>query len=450
MSARRLPEVARGAWRDATLLAATRRIFPLVNIRLVFRGGSLEDPPGKEGLSMLAARMLERGTRRRKHAEVIDALETLGGTIRTSAGFESLHLEGLVLRRSLDRWLAVIAEMLLEPSFDEEALELCKQEMLAELAVGREEDRDLGDAYFRRAIWGDAAYGRPPEGTGASLPGLGREDVAARWRQAIAGARLIAAAAGDLDLDELGARLDEHLGALPAGSPAPGTSVEPRALRGVEVLLVDKPERTQTQLFLGRPAVPPGHEDYFPFLLANHAFGGMFTSRLMQEVRVKRGWSYGAYSRLEVHPTRSVVAAWTFPANEDTMGTIRLLLDLLGEFAREGVTGEELEAGKGHLRNVLAFEIETPEAQVSRRLHELLLGLPDDWTRRFLDAVGGTSLARANDAARSVLGPDLALTAVCTAGRFVDPLAAMPEVSRIDVVPFDADDPSRRTNVFTR
>ena len=451
MSGRALPEVAKGSWKGATLFAATKRVFPLVTVRLVFRGGTVIDPAGKEGLSALAARMLERGTKARGHAEIVDAIETIGGTIGTGAGPEGIRVEGTVLGRSLDRWLAAVAEMLLSPAFSEEELATCRNEMLAELALRREDDRDLGEAYFRRAIWGDAPYGLSPEGTGKSLPTLTRDDVVARWREGMVGARLVAAASGDLDLDGLGRLLEKHLGALPRGEPAPRSASEPRPLSGVEVLLVDKPDRTQTQIFLGRPGLAPEDAEYVPFLVANHAFGGMFTSRLMQEVRVKRGWSYGAYSRVETLASGSTVAAWTFPSNDDTIPAIRLLLDLLAGFAREGVGPEELDAGKSHLKNAIAFDLETPEAQVARRLHEHLLGLPDDWTPRLLDAATALDPARARAAAGTVLAEKpLRLTVVCTADPFVEKLVQFPEVTRIDVVPFDTDDPSRWTNVFTR
>lgn len=447
-----LPVVAQGTWRGATLLAATKRVFPLVTVRLAFRGGAVLDAPGKEGLSSLTARMLERGTKTKNHTQVIDAIEAIGGTIGSGAGYESIRLEGTLLARSLDRWLAMIAEMLLEPAFTEEELGICRDEMISELALHREEDRDLGEMFYRRALWGDSPYGRFSEGTETSLTSLTRDDVVRRWREGMVGSRLLAGVAGDLDLDQFGKLLDKHLGVLPAGSAVPDSiGGSPRPLSGVEVLLVDKPDRTQTQIFLGRACAGPLHADYLPFQIANHAFGGMFTSRFMQEVRVKRGWSYGAYTRLETMPESSSFAAWTFPSNDDTVPAVRLLLDLVKSFATDGISATELEAGKGHLTNAMAFDLETPEAQLARRMHEITLRLPDDWTPRFLRAVEASTVERANAAAKAMLdGKPLALTVVCTADRFVEELAKLPEVTRIDVVPFDTSDPGSWTHVFRR
>lgn len=451
MSARPLPEVQRGAWRGAPVLAATKRVFPLAGVRLLFRGGALLDPPGKEGLSILTARVLERGTKGKKHAEVVDAIESVGASLASHADGEAIRFEAVSLTRSLDRFLDVLAEMLLEPSFPEDEVEKAREEMLAELANAREDDRGVADNFFQAKLLA-SAHGRFHEGTETSLPSLTRADVEARWRETVCSARLVAAAAGDLDADELAARLEKHLGRLPAGAPAPRTRAEARPLsRGVEVLLVDKPERTQTQIFLGRTVPGPLTDAFLPFLAANHAFGGMFTARLMQEVRVKRGWSYGAYSRLQPYADLSTVAAWTFPANADTVPAIRLLLDLLAGFAKSGVSKDELEAGKGHLKNTLAFDLETPDAQVARRAWELLLGLPDDWTPRYLEAVENMTAERANAAAAGWLdGQPLALTLLCTADPLVEGLSRLPEVTRIDVVPFDASDPSDAKTVFSR
>lgn len=451
MSARPLPSVQRGEWRGAPVLAATKRVFPLVGLRLLFRGGALLDPPGKEGLSILTARVLERGTKRKKHVEVVDAIESVGASLTSHAGGEALRFEAVSLTRSLDRFLDVLSEMLLEPSIPEDEVEKARDEMIAELAIAREDDRGVADSFFQARLLA-SAHGRFHEGTGASLPSLTRADVEARWRETICSARLVAAVAGDLDAEELAEKLEKHLGRLPVGTPAPRTKAEARPLsRGVEVLLVDKPERTQTQIFLGRTVPGPLTPEYLPFLAANHAFGGMFTARLMQEVRVKRGWAYGAYSRLQPYADLSTVASWTFPANADTVPAIRLLLDLFDGFVKNGVSKDELEAGKGHLKNTLAFDLETPDAQVARRVYELLLGLPDDWTPRYLEAVEGMTADRANAAARAWLdGQPLALTLLCTAEPFVAEIAKLPEVTRIDVVPFDADGPAQAKTVFTR
>ena len=451
MTARALPEVQTASWRGAPVLAATKRVFPLVGVRLLFRGGALLDPPGKEGLSILTARMLERGTKRRSHVQVLDAIESIGASLSSHADGETIRFDAAVLTRSLDRFLEVLAEMLLEPAFSEEEVEKAKEEMLAELAIAREDDRGVADQFFHAKLLG-SAHGRFHEGTEASLPALTRADVEARWRETVCSSRLIASAAGDLDADELTKKLEKHLGRLPAGAPAARTKAEARPLsRGVEVLLVDKPERTQTQIFLGRTVPGPLSPEYLPFVAANHSFGGMFTARLMQEVRVKRGWSYGAYSRLHPFADLSTVAAWTFPANADTVPAIRLLLDLLASFATSGVSREELEAGKGHLKNTLGFDLETPDAQVARRVYELILGLPDDWTPRYLDAVESMTADRANAAARGWLeGQSLALTLLCTAEPLVAGIAQLPEVTRIDVVPFDAGGLETAKTVFDR
>lgn len=454
-SRRPLPRAETAPWgKGAVLVTATRRVFPLANVRLVFRGGATGDPPGKEGLSALTARMLERGTRKRTRENIADELETMGGSLGVGGTMETIRLDGAVLSRNLDAFFAVVADMVLEPAFAEDELEEARDEMLAELALAREDDRDLGDSFLRRSVYGENPFGRFPDGTESSLPAITREDVAARWREVLVSANLIAGGAGDVDAEKMRALLDRHLGALRPGATAPLPSTASRPLKGLEGLLIDKPERTQTQIFIGHPAVPTSHPDHMPFLLANHAFGGMFTARLMQEVRVKRGWSYGAHSRLELNRGDGLTGVWTFPANADTIPCVRLLVDLLKELKGQGVAAEELEAARGHLLNTLAFELETPEQLVGRRIQEILLGLPEDWTERWVAAVEAVTLAEANAAAARVVRPDAAaMTIVCSADAFLEGNAlveAIPEITSLDVVSFDAENPSKWRRAFAR
>lgn len=437
-----IPVAEMAPWRDgATLVAETRKSLPLVSLSLVFRGGTTQDPAGKEGLAALTARLLERGTKKRTRARIADEIESMGGSFAAHATRESIRLDAAVLSRSLDSLLDVLADVLLESAFAEDELEQAKDEMLAELALAREEDRDLGDQLFRHTIY-EGAHGRFAGGTEVSIPSLTRADVVERWRNGIVTGALIAGAAGDIDLDALGKRLERHLPSLAKRVPLAPPAPIARTIRGVEALLVDKPERTQTQIFLGHTMF--GHTDpaFLPFLVANHAFGGMFTSRLMQEVRVKRGWSYGAHSRLELLRGQSLTGVWTFPSNDDTIACVRLLLDLIREFAAKGVSVAELDAAKGHLLNTLAFEVETPEQRVQRRIHEILLDLPADWTQTFVDGVERVSLDQANGAAARAVRQDMALVLVCTAETFVEKLRELPEIRAVDVVPFDAEDPA--------
>ncbi len=445
-----IPVAEFSSWRTAKLAFSTRRVFPLVSLSLVFRGGTTQDPPGKEGLAALMARLLERGTQSRTRAKIADEIESMGGSFTAHATRESIRLDAAVLSRSLDPLLDVFADLLLNPSFPEEEVELAKDEMLAELALAREEDRDLGDQFFRHAIYGNTPYGRFPGGTDRSIPSLTRDDVVARWKDLVEES-LVVGAAGDIDGEAMAKKLDARLGGLARrAAPKPPIATS-RALSGVETLLVDKPERTQTQIFLGHSALGPADPDFLPFYVANHAFGGMFTSRLMQEVRVKRGWSYGAHSRLELLREGSLTGVWTFPANDDTIACVRLLLDLIRDFGSKGVREEELIAAKGHLLNTLAFDVETPEQRVQRRVHEILLGLPVDWTQRFAEGVDAVSVERANVAASRVLRPEqMALVVVCTADRFSCQLRDIPEVRVVDVVPFDAEDPTEWKREFER
>ena len=129
----------------------------------------------------------------------------------------------------------------------------------------------------------------------------------------------------------------------------------PRTLSGQTIILMDKPERSQTQVLLGHSTVPAGHPDMVPLAVGNTAFGGTFTSRLMQEVRVKRGWSYGAYSGFSVGRELSTYHVNFYPKTEDTIPALKLVLDLIQTLTKEGLPEEELAFARAGQSMGLAF-----------------------------------------------------------------------------------------------
>lgn len=447
-----IPTATATPWGKGTLVHASKSGFPLFTVKLAFRGGAAHDPKGLEGLASLTARMLERGTATRSREAIADAIETMGGHLSISAGVESIRIDGACLPDAAGEFLAILADLLLAPSFPPDEIERLREEMLAELALAREEDGDLGDSFFRRALYGDHPLGRFPEGTDATLPAITRDDVVARWSRIAGRVNLIAGIAGDLDRPRAHALLDRHFGRLPEGEaivPAPATA---RERKGFEALLIDKPERTQTQIRIGHLTIPMTDPRWIPLKMALHAFGGMFSARLMQEVRVKRGWSYGAAARVEMGRGATLAGVWTFPANADTIPCIQLLLELLEELRRKGIQEEELGAARSHLLNMLSFEVETPEQLIQRRIHERLLGLPDDWTSRLVAGMESLGLDAANAAVAELIRPDESVLAlVCSADGFVDALPkSIPKLSRLSVVPFDTEEPSRWKCVLDR
>ena len=411
-----------------------------VHLNIIQRTGALYDPVGAEGTAYLAAQMLLRGTRRRSRAELDEALDQLGADLDVSVGRESVVIEGEVLSRNLEPFVALVGEALREPSFDESELGLIQRLSIAELEQIPDADPELCAEMSDRHMWGRHPYGRPVKGTLETLPKIGREDVVAHHERHLAEPHLLVAAAGDVDEERLTSLLSAHLSGL-SGSQAPPVELPAEAQgQGIRALLVDKPDRTQTHVRWGHPCIRANHPDMLPLMVGNTVFGGTFTARLMQEIREKRGWSYGAYSRLYTdRRTGSLVFSY-FPAVEDTLPALALGQELFGRFVDEGVTEAELEATKSYLVNAFAFMVETPARRMWQAVQTELLERPADFIDTYTARVAAVTRDDVNRVVRAHLRPDdLSLTVVCTAEQLQEGVAALPGVREVRVVPYDVE-----------
>lgn len=214
-----------------------------------------------------------------------------------------------------------------------------------------------------------------------------------------------------------------------------------RAPRGRSLVIVDKPERTQTQILVGALGTSAHDEDHVPLMVGTAVFGGTFTSRLMREVRSKRGWSYGASARLNVERARHAFTMWTFPAATDAGKCLALELGLLEKLVTGGVSAKEVAFVKRYLVRSHAFEIDTPQKRMHQALDTHLLGLPADYHTGYVPKVLATSHDAVNAAlARRIHTKDLGIVVVGTAKEIRDDLEkAIPDLARVSVVPFDAD-----------
>jgi len=426
--------------RGTVVLVEESHDLPLVDLVLVLRTGSAHDPPGQEGLARLTARMIRMGTRRMQPTAVEEAIDALGAqlTIETSPSY--VRFEGSVIRRSLEPFLALLARLVSEPAFRAADVELVKRETVAAIIEGRDDDRGLAATHFRRFLFQGHPYGRPVIGTPTSVRSIGRDDVLASYRASYLASNVILGLAGDVTRVEAERLVNARFAALAPGTAAADEVPEPVAPVGRHVLIVDKPERTQTQVFIGSPGTLPSDADHFPLLVANTVFGGTFTARLMKAVRSERGWSYGAYSKLGVDRRRDAFSMWTFPAVRDAVPCVQLELDLLGALVERGITADELRFAVSYLTNSYAFEIDTAADRLGQRIDVEVLGLPSDYYERHLERIRGVTLEQANEALRRRLSTDnVVIVLVATASTVRDGLQALPGVSTVDVVAFDSE-----------
>ncbi len=425
-----------------TFLTEIDRSLPLIQLSTSFVGGSVSDPVGKEGLTRLLVRLMRR-TGGGLDAEAIDlALDGLGATLGIDVSTGSSGFSGSVIARNWADFVRILADVTLRPAYNPDELERIKRETLAELAELRDNDRALARRWFGRTLFGGHAYGRTSTGKPSTLEAITAADLEAHYTHLFSQGNLVLAVAGDITETQL-QEFSALFSALPPGEASAQRELDavadPAGITGRHLVVVDKPERSQTQVLIGGLGTHPHDPDHIPLLVANTIFGGTFTARLSNEVRSKRGWSYGAYSSLPYDRRRQAFSMWTFPAATDAAACIELELSLLESWLSDGITEEELANAKSYLVRSNVFQTDTAAKRMGLLLDEHLHALPKDYHHTFTDKISAVTVEQANAAVRERISLDnLLVTVVGTASEVADDIArVIPKLEERRVIPFD-------------
>jgi zinc protease len=423
------------------ILVEEQRDLPLVEVQLVCASGPAGDPEGQEGLARHAFELLRRGAGGRSRAELDAAFDALGAQVDVLPSYDASALSTTCLTRNLEPTLALLGDVLLRPHLDEAEHHKLVREELAALDEVRDDDASLASRFFDRAALRGGPYGKSPLGSETSLGSLTRDDAAAWCGRALVADNLILGLAGDVSAEraaELGRAAFAGIADAPA-PPLPAGLAPSARRRSRHTVLVDKPERVQSQILIGHAAPPPSHEDYLALHVACTAFGGTFTSRLMKEVRVKRGWSYGVSLRVARARAGHSLRLRVFPAAEQTPDTLALVLGLCEEVVAGGLTDEEVAHARGYLEGSWAFELATGGERLDRRIETDVLALPEDWVASYLPRLRALDASAVNAALRRHVHPE-AFTVVltATAAEMVPRLArvALGEIEVVDYLSY--------------
>jgi zinc protease len=426
-----------GAAAHPVLLLEPEHALPLVHVALVLRTGSIHDPRGLEGLTRMTARMLRMGTRSLTPAQVEERIDSLGAQLGVSCAPSYVQLSGAVVAHNLEPFFQLICELVQAPAFRAADLARAKRETIAELVGVVDDDRSLAARHFRGFALGKHPYGRPVVGNTQSVRALSRDAVRGHYEKHFVRNNLIVSMSGAVQPERAQQLVEKHL-RLAAGK-VPKLEVPPTSIaKGRRLLIVDKPERTQTQIIVGTLGTHALDADHTALQVANVVFGGLFTSRLTHEVRSVRGLSYGASSNLGHDRERELWTMWTFPAAKDAHKCLELQLRLYEDWVKNGIKPSELKRAKDFLVKSHAFEIDTAAKRLDQRVEAELFGLPSDYFSSFLDRVQAVTRKDANAALQKRLSRrDLALVVVATAKDLRKELATLPQLNDVKVVPFD-------------
>lgn len=424
--------------RGCRLLVDSSEDIPLVWFQVAIRGGSAGDPAALEGFTYHLAELSRRGAGELDRHALDEELDGLGASLSMSADRDAARLVGLCLTRHIDRVVELAADVLARPRLDMVEHEKLVRETLMHLDEVRDDDHHLAARFFNRNCVPGHPYGRPVLGTESSLQRLEVADIRNAHARLVVPKNLVIGFAGAITPERAHALAERLVADLPEREAPPLPVVDsPPLPRGRRIVVVDKPERLQSQIFLGHLGPRYGTEEATALTPVEAVFGGTFTSRLMQEIRVKRGWSYGAGCSLY----RSRAAHWfrisLAPSAETTPDALTLTWAMFEDLARDGITADELHFAQTHLGGNLAFQLATPRQRVRLAIEGELFGLPEGFARALPERIAKLTLDEVNHAARSLLTPDDCLaTVVATADSMVARLSVL-HCDDLRVQPYD-------------
>ena len=378
---------------------------PLLALRFAFQGGNAQDPPGKEGVANFLTAMMDEGAGDIKSAEFQERVEELAMRMSYEDARDTLYgnFETLTVNRKEAAELLKLA--VTKPRFDGDAVDRIRKQLLAGLAFdARDPDKVAGKAWNAVAFAGHP-YGRPANGTTETIGAIKRDDLEAYRRRVFARDTLKVVAVGDIDAAELGRLLDRVFGELPAKAElAQVKRTEPKPGGALEVVEMDVP---QSVAVFGRGAMLRRDPDFMPAYVLNHILGGGgFASRLMVEVREKRGLAYSVYSYLQPYREAGILAGGVATKNEEIGRSIDVIKGELRRMAAEGPTETELDNAKRFLVGSYALRFDTSAKIAAQLLAVQLDGFDIDYVHQRNGLVEAVSLEDVKRVAKGLLRTD--------------------------------------------
>jgi len=388
---------------------------PLVWFDIAIPGGAATDPRGIEGLHRHVALLARRGAGRRDRAELDETLDNLGAAVDIGVSRDALTVSGLALSRHLDAVIDLAADILAEPRWSEDEHARLLRETPQVLDEIRDDDSALATRWFDWVCSPGHAYGRTSLGTEGSIARIDRAAAIDVWRREVTADNAVIGLAGDVDeagAAKIVARLLERMPAT--GSRTPAVLDAPPPASGRRLILVDKPDRTQAQLRIGHLSIGYGDPDTAAIAIAEAIFGGLFSSRLMQEIRVKRGWSYGAGCALRRSRLPHWFELWTAAGIEVAGPAVELILNLYTEYAAHGPTDDEVDFARSYLIGAMPFHVATARQRMQLAVRDAVFELPDGYTARLPEALAALSASDVRAACARCFKPEEAITVAVT------------------------------------
>lgn len=373
---------------------------PAVSVQLLVHAGKAYGPPAKAGIAATTAGLLREGTQTRSSQQIAEAIDSVGGSLFSGATADTATAMVSVTSDQIDLGLELLADVVLRPTFPAEEIERWRRQTLSALQVQQETAPYLANAAFERVVFGDHPYGLPEIGTPESVQGITQDDLIAFHRERWVPNGAILAVVGDVQPADAFSKVERAFGSWAKGKDPGVPKLQTMTPEKPRVLVIDKPDAVQTEIRAGHVGMVYTDPDFFTSQVYNSILGVGGSARLFQEIRRKRGLSYGANSTFFRAYQPGFFRASTFTKTETTADALGVLLDVVRGMAETPVPPDELESRKTFLTGAFPFEIETPQGIASKVLEAMKYGLGREYLESYRDRLAAVTAAQIQDFAK--------------------------------------------------
>ncbi len=393
------------------LLTSEQRALPMVAVELLIDAGSRHETAQQAGLANLTSKLLTYGTKKRSALQISESLDFIGAGLETGAGENVASVSLTILKKDLAAGLELLAEILTSSTFPQDEINRQKQAIIAGIRAQEEDPGAVAGKAFAAALFPQSPYGRPVQGTEASVKNLQAQSLKDFFSRYYRPNRAIMTVVGAVSEAEITQALNQALRGWSQGA-ASTPPAAPNRIGGAQSLRIDK-DLTQANIILGHAGVPRGHPDYYALQVMNYILGGGgFSSRAMDSIRNERGLAYSVYSFFGADKSHGSFQFVMQTKNESAQEAVGLALEEIRRLREQPVSEQELSDAKNYMTGSfpLRFDTNRKVAGFLAQVEWFELGL--DYPNRYNGLVGKVSREDVQRVAKQFLQPENLITVI--------------------------------------
>ncbi|MCB0363863.1 MAG: insulinase family protein [Bdellovibrionaceae bacterium] len=399
------------SYKEATLkngmkvLMVEDKSLPYFSLAMLVRAGSSEDPQAASGTASMVGELLDKGTAKRKALELADAMGQIGSELSVSVGQDYTLISASTLAQHQGELLKNFSEMVTEPSFSGSEVNRVKKQVLSQLQRTVDDPGHFAGLMFDSYLYGSHPYARRVLGRKRDVTKLRKKDIIKYYLKHYRPNNAQLAVVGHFN-PTIVEDLEKAFAEWSSRKQTDFTYPEVPAITGLQIQIIDKTDLKQSEIRLGHPGIKRTNPDFLKLRVANTILGGAFHSRLVDEIRDRRGLTYSIRSEFDARKDTGPFTVATFTRHEKVGETVSETLKVIQDFQNKGVTDKEVADAKALLLGVFPRALETAERLAETMLVLRFYQVPDTYLTNYLRDISKIKTSEVNDVIKKYLQPD--------------------------------------------